>query len=119
MPFATPTAAARVKIETHLTLVFATAWLAEQEFAAHIASVAARTPRIEFACKYAMLGADDEDDRAYVFLVPDEGYAAISILHDRLYTGPLAEHLRLDIPYVPHITVATLRDRAPREGALR
>ena len=26
-------------------------------------------------------------------------------LHDRLYTGPLAAELRLDIPFIPHLTV--------------
>lgn len=58
-----------------------------------------------------MLGADDVDETAYVFLVPDEGNSAISLLHDRLYTGPLAEHLRLEFPYIPHITVASTQDR--------
>ena len=58
-----------------------------------------------------MLGADDEDERAYVFLVPDDGYATISRLHDALYAGPLASHLRLDLPYVPHITIGITDDR--------
>ena len=26
-------------------------------------------------------------------------------LHDRLYTGPFAAELRLDIPFIPHLTV--------------
>ena len=58
-----------------------------------------------------MLGADDEDDSAYVFLVPNAGFAELSLLHDRLYTGVLASHLRLDLPFVPHITIGRLADR--------
>jgi 2'-5' RNA ligase len=58
-----------------------------------------------------MLGNDDENDTAYVFLVPDQGNAEISLLHDRLYTGVLRPHLRLDLPYIPHITIGTLGSR--------
>ena len=59
-----------------------------------------------------MLGTDDFDDTAYVFLVPDEGYSGISLLHDRLYTGILQPFLRLEVPFIPHITIGTLKDRS-------
>jgi 2'-5' RNA ligase len=58
-----------------------------------------------------MLGADDMDDTAHVFFVPDEGNSSISLLQDRLYTGPLAEHLRHEFAYIPHITVASMKGR--------
>ena len=58
-----------------------------------------------------MLGNDDETDIAYVFLVPDQGNAEISLLHDRLYTGILRPYLRLDLPCVPHITIGTTPSR--------
>jgi hypothetical protein len=64
-----------------------------------------------------MLGNDALDDNYYVFLVPDEGYSAISLLHDHLYTGSFAPFHRLDIPYIPHIGVATMAD-APKVKAL-
>lgn len=103
--------AARFDVAPHFTLVFGCAEVPRAQYEAHVARVAASTPPISFVCRYAMLGADDEDERAYVFLVPDEGFAAISRLHDALYTGPLAPHLRLDLPYVPHITIGVLSDR--------
>jgi len=103
--------AARLQVEPHFTLAFACSQVPEAEYAAHVAAVAARSKPIPFHCRYAMLGADDEDDRAYVFLVPDEGFAAIARLHDHLYTGSLAPHLRLDLPYVPHITIGITTDR--------
>ena len=57
-----------------------------------------------------MLGVDDESDRGYVFLVPDEGYSRISLLHDQLYTGLLQPFLRLDLPFTPHMTIGTQPD---------
>lgn len=103
--------ASRIESAAHFTLVFACSALAEERYIAHVAQVAKNTKPIRFVCRYAMLGADDADERAYVFLVPDEGYAAVSVLHDRLYTGPLAPYLRLDLPYTPHITIGITHDR--------
>jgi hypothetical protein len=42
--------------------------------------------------------------------VPDEGHSDIVKLHDRLYEGELAPHLRLDIPFIPHIGIANAID---------
>lgn len=98
-------------VAPHFTLVFGCKAVPETAYNEHIASVAQSTKSIRFHCKYAMLGADVVDDTAYVFLVPDEGNGSISLLHDRLYTGVLAEHLRLEFPYIPHITVASTKDR--------
>ncbi len=82
----------------------------------HVAAVAELQSAINFSCRYAMVGNDNDNDNYYVFLTPDEGYAAISKLHDKLYRGPLAAHLRLDIPYVPHIGIATIPDAACIKG---
>jgi 2'-5' RNA ligase len=38
-------------------------------------------------------------------LIPDEGMSMMVKLHSALYTNLLAEHLRLDIPFIPHITI--------------
>ena len=98
-------------IDAHFTMVFGCAAIGLNEYMNHVANVAASSKAIAFSCKYAMLGADDEDDTAYVFLVPDQGYAEVSLLHDRLYTGPFQAYLRLDLPYIPHITIGTLSTR--------
>jgi 2'-5' RNA ligase superfamily len=99
-------------IAAHFTMVFGVRNFDEDLYSKHVAAVANSSGPIEFTCRYAMLGADDADDTAYVFLVPDEGYSSVSLLHDRLYTGPLQQFHRLDIPYIPHITVGTMSDRA-------
>ena len=98
-------------VAPHFTLVFACKAVPQAAYIEHIASLARGTLPIRFHCRYAMLGADNMDDTAHVFLVPDEGNSSISLLHDRLYTGPLAEHMRHEIAYIPHITVASTKDR--------
>jgi len=108
--------AARLRVEPHFTLAFACSQVPEEQYAAHVAAVAAKAAVVPFDCRYAMLGADDEDDRAYVFLVPEEGFSAIALLHDELYTGPLEPHLRLDLPYVPHLTIGIMNDRRLAKG---
>ena len=104
-------AAQRARVAAHFTLVFGSTALPEADYIAHVRRRADATAAIDFRCRYAMLGADDESEMAYVFLVPDEGHAALSLLHDLLYTGPLAQLLRLDLPYTPHITIGRSNNR--------
>ena len=99
-------------IAAHFTLVFGSSNVTTGDFLSHTELIVAATPAIRFCCRYVMLCADQHDDSAYIFLVPDEGYAAISKLHDRLYTGSLAASLRLDFPYTPHITIGAKQSRA-------
>jgi len=98
-------------IEPHFTLVFGCRLAEPEAFLRHVRNIGKRTAPVPFVCRYAQLGSDDEVDRAYVFLVPDEGNSELSRLHDRLYTGPLAAALRLDLPYTPHITIGAKDDR--------
>lgn len=97
-------------VEPHFTMVFGIRDIEESVYLKHIASVAASSKPIQFRCMYAMLGADDIDDTAYVFLVPNEGNAEVSLLHDRLYQGVLQPYHRLEFPYIPHITIASTRE---------
>jgi len=98
-------------VAAHFTMVFGCETVPQSEYVQHVQAVAQATRSITFACRYAMLGADDEDDSAYVFLVPNEGFAELSMLHDRLYTDVLSAHLRLDLPFIPHITIGRLTER--------
>ncbi len=98
-------------IAAHFTLVFGCGTVATDEYLTHTEAIVSTTSTIRFCCRYAMPCADLHDDAAYVFLVPDEGHASISKLHDRLYTGPLASNLRLDFPYIPHITIGAKQSR--------
>jgi 2'-5' RNA ligase len=99
-------------VAAHFTMVFGCSTVEEEAYLAHVTAVSQAAGPVKFSCRYAMLGADDEAERGYVFLVPDEGYSGLSRLHDELYRGVLAERLRLDIPFVPHITLGASADRA-------
>jgi 2'-5' RNA ligase len=96
--------------QAHFTIAFGCAGIDEQAYLRHVEEVARSQKPITFACRYAMLGADAA--QAYAYLVPDEGYSRISRLHDALYRQLLAPTLRLDIPYVPHITLGSSGNRA-------
>jgi hypothetical protein len=98
-------------IAPHFTLVFGSTKLASADFIAHSGRIAGHADVIRFCCRYAMLSSSDKDETGQVHLVPDEGYSAISLLHDKLYSGPLAGEMALNMPYVPHITLASLPTR--------
>jgi 2'-5' RNA ligase len=49
----------------------------------------------------------------FLFLTVSRGAAAVTALHDKLYTRSFAPHLRRDMPYEPHITLARY-DSLPR-----
>lgn len=103
-------AAFRNVVAPHFTMLFGCDQISEREYKDHVRSVSSRGMPIHFVCRYAMVCNDVSNDNFYAFLVPDEGYSAISLLHDQLYTGPLAPFLRLDAPYIPHIAIATSQD---------
>jgi 2'-5' RNA ligase len=100
--------AARVAV--HFTVVFPVEAPLD-EVVLEVATVTASTEPIRFVIRRAEAVPDRAGAR--VFLVPDEGTAEIVTLHDRLYNGVLRPHLRTDIPYVPHMTVAADRRLEP------
>lgn len=95
----------------HFTMVFAcVARIAQGEYLDHVRSVCRSARPFEFVCRYVMFDVDARTGKAYACLVPDEGFSNIARLHDALYRGVLASSLRLDIPYIPHITIASNLD---------
>jgi hypothetical protein len=74
----------------HLTLVFRVHGLASDTLVAHVERQVKGLERISFVLRRAVTDKDAFSAYTHVFLVPDEGYAAILALHDRLYTGVLA-----------------------------
>jgi predicted protein tyrosine phosphatase/2'-5' RNA ligase len=99
------------RIGAHFTLVFPVdAEPADVE--ADIQAGARAAAPIAFSIHRSELVVDVWGGGTHVFLVPEEGAAAISALRDRLYAGTLRPHLRADIPFVPHITVGLAQDAA-------
>jgi hypothetical protein len=94
------------------TLVFPGSDLPPSDFIRHVARACAVVPCIRFCLRSAIVVPDLDVSWFHVFLVPDEGFGAIIRLHDKLYSGPLADCLRPEMPYLPHLTVASVRDFA-------
>jgi len=99
------------RIGVHFTLVFPLE-ASPEDVGPEIATAAQSAAPIAFTVRRAEAIADAFGHGSHVFLVPDEGAAQISALHDRLYAGTLRAHHRSDIPFVPHMTVGTAPDSA-------
>ena len=54
----------------------------------------------------------------FLFLMAARGAASITALHDKLYTRSFQPHLRRDLPYEPHITLARYARLDRLEAAL-
>lgn len=94
----------------YFTLVFPGADLAPAAFAAEVRLRAKDIHRVRFHLRSALVVPEPLVGRHHVFLIPDEGFAAILKLHDALHAGKLETALQPQTPYLPHITVATTPD---------
>jgi len=92
-------------VNPHLTLVFPAYEIKESEFADHIVKTAANFKKIEFSLNCAITVKDSFSEFWDIFLVPEKGNSSIIKLHDALYRGPLLTHLRIDIPFIPHMGI--------------
>jgi 2'-5' RNA ligase len=97
-------------IPPHITFIFPTGHIHEDTLIDHVEVIAQSFALIPFFIRYAMPVWDAISERGYVFLPPDEGFSDISLLHDALYSGPLDPLLRLDVPYIPHLTLGYIDD---------
>ena len=88
-------------IPPHITIVFPfKSNISNDELKSHIFNVSKGVGKIEieFANRITNVGN-------YLFLEVEGGKEQIEELHDMLYTGPLIQFLKEDIPYIPHVTV--------------
>lgn len=93
-------------VNPHVSLVFPIDGIERSTLIGHVHKQARSTAPFEAVFRCAILGDPDFEDHAHAFLVPDEGFSNIVRLHDQLYTGPLADFLRLDMPFLPHVGIA-------------
>lgn len=98
------------RLPPHFTLVFPTAAVEPDRLADHIGARLAGRPPVPFVLRSSIPFKDASSENTYVLLLPDEGCGGIVRLHDALYTGILAGELRLDLPFVPHVTVGYALD---------
>jgi 2'-5' RNA ligase len=100
------------KITPHFTLVFALQNIESAKIIAHVEKIALDWAAFRFSLRCAMPVKDVISSQTHLFLVPDEGFSNLVRLHDRLYSNILANQLRLDIPFVPHLTGGNFSDPA-------
>jgi hypothetical protein len=93
-------------VDPHFTLVFPIVEIDRATLVSHIHKSIQGIQPFEFTIRCAVLCNDAFSNYTHVFLVPDEGYSNIVKLHNRLYTGIIADELRLDIPFIPHLGIA-------------
>lgn len=96
----------------YFTLVFAGVDMDPKAFTEAVRANAAGFPRIRFRLRSALVVPERTVGRFHVFLIPDEGFAAILRLHDALHRGDIEAAIREEQPYLPHITVATCSTHA-------
>jgi 2'-5' RNA ligase len=93
-------------INPHITIVFPTENVSKQNFIEHIREQTLSISPFEIVFRCAIIGDPNFQNHAHIFLIPDEGFSDIVLLHDRLYTGLLIDELRLDILFIPHMGIA-------------
>jgi hypothetical protein len=97
-------------IGPHFTFVFSTPGVSEVGFIEDVKKTTAGFRAINFCIRSATINKDVFSNNYDAFLVPDEGHSQMLKLHDALYSQTLAPQHRMDIPYVPHISVANSHD---------
>jgi 2'-5' RNA ligase len=97
-------------VPPHFSLMFAVRGLEPVQLVDHMRSVVAGFQPVDCVIRCAIPFKDILSEHSYVFLVPDEGFSQIVRLHDALYSGRLASQLRLDVPFVPHVTLGFTND---------
>lgn len=93
-------------LDPHFTFIFpASEHINYEAFSRHTEQMTQQVSAIPFVIRAAIPMPDVLSKNSHVFLIPDEGMSMMVKLHSALYTNTLAEYLRLDVPFIPHITV--------------
>jgi len=89
-------------IAAHLSLVFPFPTAHSRlQVEVHVRRVVSRWPVVPVTFRHVRAHANE-----FLFLMASRGAASITALHDNLYTRSLQPHVRRDLPYEPHITLA-------------
>lgn len=76
----------------------------------HVRAIAGAVGSFTFSLRCAVPMLDPERGRASVGLVPERGLADLVRVRSMLYEGALREALRLDVPFIPHVSVGEFDD---------
>lgn len=102
-------------IPAHLSLVFPFPTAHSRlQVETHVQRVVSKWPPIAVSFRRVRMHANE-----FLFLMASRGAAPVTALHDRLYTRSFAPHLRRDLPYEPHVTLARYASLPRLEAACR
>lgn len=97
-------------IDPHITFVFPVhEAIGEQRLVSHIEKVLRGWKPFPIHLQGLQRSWDNS-----LFLLIQEGKMEVIRLHDELYTGILAKHLRDDLPFVPHLTLGAFAEDEDR-----
>jgi 2'-5' RNA ligase len=100
-------------IAAHLTFVFPfESEHSSMALRSHVARIVARVPA--FQCQLEGVRISDSE---YLYLDVNDGRHHALSLHERLYTGLLAEYWSAERQYEPHVTLGRIANRKEREDA--
>ncbi|WP_417676212.1 2'-5' RNA ligase family protein [Roseibium sp.] len=99
-------------VPPHVTLLFGMRNARPQDILAHSEGVATHTPELAVDFTAGDIVYDPSEKTHKLLLHSSIGKNALISLHQQLCDGPHRAELKLDIPYRPHMTVATHKDRA-------
>lgn len=105
-------------VPPHLTLMFGTTAMTEDEARGVAERVAASASPFDIVFAERLLVHDPIENNEKLFLLPETGAAQVRDLHNALYARRADGELRADIPYEPHMTIATCGDVSAAEAAL-
>ena len=97
-------------IASHFTIVFSIPDIPGSDFISEVKKQVDEVSIINFNLRCAVINKDSFSNNYDAFLVPDEGFGRITKLHDKLYSDKFSVHHRLDISYIPHISIANSSD---------
>jgi len=98
------------EIAPHVTLLFPTEAFELDELAAHVEDVARDVEAFDLKIRCALPYQGPLSSRFYLFLVPDEGFSNLVRLHDQLCQCAYPDRTRIDVPFIPHVTVGVFDD---------
>ena len=102
-------------IAPHITLMFPVPEsIGEDNLVHHLEKVLCNWQPFQIRLQGVQISSDD-----HLFLILQEGNADVIRLHDEIYTGILIEFRRVDIPFIPHVTLGVFKeDSSNRERVL-
>lgn len=100
-------------VRAHVTLVFGVQSISPENLIAQTTAVAEAAAPFEITLDESRIHNDPVHAEYKLFLLVQQGREELAALHRHLYSDPLTSERKADIPFEPHITVATATSLAP------